>query len=445
MNFVRQHLIDKAVVLLDYAKRAGADHADVVVVRSCCYSVSVYLGEVEGTEASESADFSLRVFVGQGVASVSATLESDSEMLAMRAVCMAKVSPSNPFEDLADSSLLVRKVKKLDLFDSFQPDSRRLTEDALETESAGLDVPGVTNSGGADASYTNVSLVLVTSNGFCKDYLSSRFVRSCSVVAGEGMSMERDYDCTATVHFSDMDSCKNLGRKAGERAVRRLGARQMKTGMIDVIFDHRVASGIAGHLAAMVNGAAVVRKTSLLGSSMGKRIMKAGVNVFDNPLRQRGLYSRPFDDEGVEGVPLYIVKDGVLRNWLLSSSVARELNLRTNGRGVRSSLSVLPSCTNFTIEPGSISTQDMISGVSSGLYVTELFGPGVDLITGQYSRGASGFCIEGGVLTSPVNEVTLASNLLHMLSHMIPADDLDRCYGVASPTLLIEGMMLAGK
>ncbi|RCL00724.1 MAG: PmbA protein [Candidatus Tokpelaia sp. JSC189] len=445
MDAATQGLVDKASALVKAAKKAGADASDAIVIRTRSKSITVRLGKVEVTEAAESDDFSLRVFVGNRMASVSANLACQPDVLANRAVAMAKVASKNLYEGLADDSLLTRKPQDLDLLDSYETDSQKMTEDALATETAALAVLGVTNSGGASTSQSVGCLVLVTSHGFCGHYMSSHFGRSCSAIAGEGTAMERDYDYSSALHFADMNSCETVGRNAGERAVRRLNPRQVKTGSVNVIFDPRMARGIAGHLAAMVNGASVARKTSLLRDKLGQRIMKPGVRVSDNPLRKRGAASRPFDGEGVEGIPLDIVENGVLKTWLLSCSAALELGLETNGRAVRSSSSVPPACTNFAIEPGNIAPEDMIRDVGNGFYVTELFGHGVDLVAGQYSRGASGLWIENGVLTYPVSEVTLGSDLLHMLSHLTPANDLDRCYGIAAPTLLVEGMILAGK
>ncbi|MBH9986691.1 TldD/PmbA family protein [Bartonella sp. W8098] len=442
---VHDSQIDKASALVEAARKAGADSSDAVIVRSRSVSVSVRLGKVEATEASENDDFSLRVFVGKRVASISANLSADPISLAERAVAMAKVSPENPFEGLADRTRLVKAPKDLDLFDPFVPDSKYLTEKALETENSALSVKGVTNSDGASAGYGSGGLVLVTSDGFCGSYQSSRFSFSCSALAGEGTAMERDYDYTTALHHEDLDKTTTIGKNAGERAVRRLNAQKAKTGTVNVIFEPRMARTIASHIASMVNGAAVARKTSLLQNRMGEQIMKPTITVTDQPLKKRGNSSRPFDGEGVEGVPLNVIENGVLRHWFLSSSVARELHLETNGHGVRSASSVQPASTNFAIEPGEKSPDEMMKAIKKGFYVTELFGHGVDLVTGQYSRGASGFWIENGELAYPVSEVTLGSNLIDMLSHLTPASDIDRRYGTAAPTLLIEGMTLAGK
>jgi PmbA protein len=437
-------LTDRVAALVDAAKKAGADAADAVAVRGRSTSVSVRLGKVESTNSSEGDDVSLRVFVGKRVASVSATASSDPATLAERAIAMAKVSPEDPYQGLADPALLANTVSDLDLFDSTEVSADALREAALAAEAAALAVPGVTNSGGSGASAGLGGLVLATSHGFVGHYVGSRFGRSASVIAGEGTGMERDYEYSSRLHFGDLDSAEEIGRKAGERAVRRLGARKAKTGPVDVVFDPRVARGIAGHLAGAINGAAVARKTSFLRDKMGQQVASAAITVSDEPMRVRGQASRPFDGEGIAGEKLLMVEKGVLNHWFLSTSAAKELGLTTNGRGARSGSSVSPSSTNLAIEAGERSPEDIIKSLKTGFYVTEVFGQGVDMITGEYSRGASGLWIENGELAYPVAEVTIASNLKDMFLRMVPADDLDRNYSTASPTLLIEGMTLAG-
>lgn len=439
-----QKLTDRVAALVEAARKAGADAADAVAVRGRSASVSVRLGKVEGTEAAESEDVSLRVFLGKRVASVSATAASDPAALAERAVAMAKVSPEDPFQGLADPALLVRSVRDLDLYDDTLVSAEQLKADALAMEEAALAVPGVTNSSGVGASAGLGGLVLATSHGFVGHYVGTRFSRSASVVAGEGTGMERDYDFSSRQHFADLDAPEAIGRSAGERAVRRLNPRKAKTGPVTVVFDPRVARGMAGHLAGAINGAAVARKTSFLRDMMGKQVATSRITVIDEPLRVRGPASRPFDGEGIEGEKLVMLDKGVLNHWFLSSSVARELGLQTNGRGSRSGSSVSPSSTNLSIEPGDVSPQALIKSVKSGFYVTEVFGQGVNMVTGEYSRGASGFWIEDGELAFPVSEVTIASNLKDMFLNMVPADDVDRNFGTAAPTLLIEGMTLAG-
>lgn len=435
----------RASELVDLARKAGADAADAVVVRGRSRSVSVRLGKVEATEASESDDFSLRVFVGRRVASVSANPGFDLKLLAERAVAMAKASPEDPFASLADADRLASSYPDLDLFDPTAVSTDSLTEAALAAEEAALAVSGVTNSSGTGASAGMGGLVLVTSHGFSGSYMATRFGCSVSAIAGEGTKMERDYDFDSRLYVGDLRPAEEIGRLAGERAVARLNPRQVPTAKnVTVVFDPRMARGFVGHLAGAINGAAVARKTSFLRDRMGKQVMKAGLSVTDDPLIVRGSSSRPFDGEGVSGEKLVMVEDGVLNHWFLSTSAAAELGLETNGRGVRGGPTVNPASTNLALEPGSISREDLIRGVGNGFYVTELIGHGVNMVTGEYSRGASGFWIENGELTFAVSEVTIASNLKDMFMALTPADDIDRKFGVAAPTLAIEGMTLAG-
>ncbi|OBZ92778.1 modulator protein [Pararhizobium polonicum] len=436
----------RATALIDLALKAGADQADAVVVRGRSRSVSVRLGKVEGTEASESDDFSLRVFVGRRVASVSANPGFDLKVLAERAVAMAKASPEDPFASLADGDRLAKSYPDLELFDPTDVSTEALTAAALEAEEAALAVGGVTNSSGAGASAGMGGMVLVTSHGFSGAYMGTRFGRSVSAIAGTGTKMERDYDFDSRLYFADLKSAVEIGRTAGERAVARIGPRQVPTQKnVTVVFDPRMSRGFAGHIAGAINGASVARKTSFLRDMMGKPVMKAGITVTDDPLVVRGSSSRPFDGEGITGQKLSMIEDGVLQHWFLSTSTGRELGLETNGRGARGGTTVSPSSTNFALEPGELSREELIRNVRTGFYVTELIGQGVNMLTGEYSRGASGFWIENGELTFPVSEVTIASNLKQMFMAITLADDIDRKFGVAAPTLAIEGMTLAGK
>ncbi|WP_159946786.1 TldD/PmbA family protein [Rhizobium sp. 18065] len=439
------NLLQRAEQLVDLARKAGADRADAVVVRSRSKGVSVRMGRVESTEASESDDFSLRVFIGNQVASVSANPGFDLTALAERAVAMARVSPEDPYAGLADEQDLARTIADLELYDPTEVSSDSLRESALAMEEVARSVNGVSNSLGAGASAGMGGLVLVTSHGFSGSYAASRFSRSVGVIAGEGTKMERDHDFDSRLYFADLDDAEVIGRRAAERAIKRLNPRQVPTASnLTVIFDPRVARGFVGTIAGAINGASVARKTSFLRDKMGQQVLKAGLNVTDDPLKVRGSSSRPFDGEGVSGEKLTMIEDGVLKHWFLSSSAARELGLRTNGRGARGGTAVSPSSTNLALEPGDISPEELIRNVGTGLYITDMIGQGVDMITGEYSRGASGFWIENGELTYPVSEVTIASNLKDMFMRVTLADDIDRKFGVAAPTLAIEGMTLAG-
>ncbi len=440
-------LLSRASQLIDLAKKAGADAADAVVVRSRAQSVSVRLGKVEGTESSESDDFSLRVFVGKRVASVSANPGFDLTALAERAVAMAKVSPEDPFACLADEKRLAKTYPDLQLLDTTEVGADQLREAALAAEAAALAVKGVSNSSGAGASAGMGGLVLATSHGFEGSYMASRFGNSVSVIAGEGTGMERDYDFDSRLYYAELDDPAEIGRRAGERTIKRINPRQVPTGKdVTVIFDPRVSRGFVGHIAGAINGASVARKTSFLRDKMGQQVLKSGLSITDDPLIVRGPSSRPFDGEGVSGEKLVMIEDGVLKHWFLSTSTANEIGgFETNGRGVRGGTSVTPASTNLALEPGDISPEELIRSVDNGFYVTELIGQGVNMITGEYSRGATGFWIENGELTFAVSEVTIASNLKDMFMRLTLANDIDRKFGVAAPTLAIEGMTLAGR
>lgn len=438
-------LTDRASKLVDAARRAGADAADAVCVRGISLSVEVRHGKLEETRRAEGDDFTLRAFIGKRSAAVSANVLSDPAELAERAVAMARVAPEDPFAGLADAEKLATDFPDLDLIDPSVPSADELTESARAAEDAARAVDQVTNSGGASASWGLSGLVLATSHGFSGAYSSSRFGLSASAIAGTGTDMERDYEAEGRIHQADLSDPAEIGRKAGERAVKRLGPRQMETGKGVVVYDPRVSSGLIGHLAGAANGAAIVRGTSFLRERLGTAVFSKDIFVNDDPLRPRGLASRPFDGEGVAAKSLDLVKDGVLQSWILDSASARELGLVTNGRAARGSSSTSPATTNLTLSPGIKSPADLIAEAGSGLYVTELIGRGANTMTGDYSRGAAGFAIENGVLAYPVSEITIAGNLVEMFKNMKPADDLVYRFAVNAPTVAVDGLTIAGR
>ncbi len=437
-------LTDRAQRLVAAAKRAGADAADAVCVRGISMSVDVRLGKVEETSRAEGDDFTLRVFVGRRSAAVSANVFTDPMQLAERAVAMAKAAPEDRFAGLADADRLATTFADLDLLDTSLPSADELTATAFAVEDAARAVPGVSRSGGASAGWSLGGLVLATSHGFAGAYLGSRFGVSASAIAGSGTAMERDYESETTVHHADLSAAEDIGRKAGERAVRRLNPRQMPTGRLTVVYDPRVSRGLVGHLAGAINGAAIARKTSFLRDKLGEKLFPAGIRITDDPTRPRGLGSRPFDGEGVSGALLDVVSEGVLRTWFLDSATGRELGLATNGRAARGGGNPSPSATNLTLLPGEESPEALIASIGQGLYVSELIGHGVNMNTGDYSRGAAGFLIENGEISHPVSEITVAGNLLDMYQGMRVANDLVYRYATNAPTVAVEGMTVAG-
>jgi PmbA protein len=440
-------LIQLAERLVAAATRAGADAADAVAVRSMSMSVEVREGAVEETERSESDDMGLRVLVGgrQAVVSTNDVKGNSADALAERAVAMARVAPKDPYAGLADEKLLTHTFPDLDLVDPTLPDVATLERNARAAEQAALAVKGVAKSGGASAGAGIGGMVLVTSHGFRGSYVGSRHSVSTTAIAGEGTGMERDYDFTSALHAKDLGSPEAIGRVAGERAVRRLNPRKVETRRVPVIFDPRIAGSLVGHLASAINGASIARKTSFLKDRMGEKLFRSGIRIIDDPLRKRGLRSHPFDGEGVAGKPFAVIDDGVLKSWFLDSATARELSLTTTGhaaRGVSSSPS--PSPTNLHLEAGTRSPKDLIGDIKDGFYVTDLIGMGANLVTGDYSRGASGLWIENGELTYAVSEVTIAGSLRDIFASLEPANDLEFKYGINAPTVRLEGLTVAG-
>lgn len=443
----QQRLIDIAAQVLERARIHGADAADAVIVEGGSTNASCRMGNLEDIERSEAQDLGIRVFVGQSSASVSSTDFSATQLdlATERAVAMAKAAPPDKFAGLARADRLATEFPDLDLHDDHAVDAAGLRALAEEAEAAALEVDGITNSLGASASAGMGGIVLATSEGFVGAYRSSSFSISCSVVAGEGTAMERDYDFSHVLHFDALRNPAEIGRSAAEKAVRRLKPRKPATRPLPVIYDPRVSASLLGHLAGAISGSAITRGTSFLKDKLGKPVFAEEVSVIDDPHRRRGLRSKPFDGEGVANERLALVEDGVLQTWLLDCRTARQLGLATNGRasrGVGSPPS--PSSTNLYLAPGTVSPEDLMADIAEGLYVVDLIGMGVNGVTGDYSRGAAGFWIENGTLTYPVSECTIAGNLGAMFASLTAADDLEFRYGTNAPTVRIEGMTIAG-
>jgi PmbA protein len=436
---------DRLAALVAAARDAGADAADALLVQSASLSLQRRLGIVEEVERAESQDLGLRVFIGQRIAIVSTTDPDPAGFgpLAERAVAMARAVPEDPFGFLPEATPSL--LPELDLDDGLEPDVAELTERAAAAEEAALAVRGVTNSEGASAGWSRTRIALANSAGFVGGYTRGGHSVSVTALAGEGTGMQRDYDYASAAHLADLDDAAELGRRAGEQAVARLNPTRPRTAMLPVVYHPRVAGSLLGHLAGAINGASIARGTSFLRDRLGQAVLAPGLSVFDDPLRRRGLRSRPFDAEAQPGQRRAIVDGGVLTTWLLDSRSAKQLGLASTGhasRGVSGPPS--PSPTNLWLAPGAETAQELIADIAEGLYVTELIGMGVNGVTGDYSRGAAGFMIRNGALAEPVAEITIAGNLKQMFLAMRAADDLRFRRGTDAPTLRIEGMTLAG-
>ncbi|MBT3307164.1 MAG: TldD/PmbA family protein, partial [Alphaproteobacteria bacterium] len=402
----------------------------------------------ENLARSENADLGLRVLIGSRQAMVSSSdtsLEAIDELVA-RCVAMARSVPEDPFCGLAEPGQLATDFPDLEGCDEQEPDTNTLSERAAAAEDAARAVKGVTNSEGAEASWGLTRVAIVNSSGFRRTRSGSGHSISVSVIAGEGVGMERDYDYATTVHGEDLPLPEDIGRIAGEKAVRRLNPKKASSAQVPVVYDPRVSSSLIGHLASAVNGSSIARGTSFLKEKMGEKLFSDSVVIVDDPLRVRGLRSKSFDGEGVGTRRVNVVDGGVLKTWILDLRSARQLGLETTGHAARGTSSPpSPSTTNLYLEAGSETPDTLIAGIQNGLYVTELMGSGVNGITGDYSRGASGFWIENGAIAYPVSELTIAGNLMDMFASLTAADDLEFRYGTNAPTVRVEGMTVAGR
>ncbi|MGF1630591.1 MAG: TldD/PmbA family protein [Kiloniellaceae bacterium] len=433
--------------LVTKAKRAGAESADAVHFSSTGLSHAQRLGAPERLEREESHDVGLRVLLGKRQAIVSSTdLAPDSlDELVERALAMAKVVPEDPYCGLATAEELARSVPALDILDTEEPAPEVLIERARACEEAARAVSGVTNSEGAEASWSRIKIALVTSNGFARGYGRSGHSVGVSVIAGEGLHMESDYEFASAVYGPELEDASEVGRRAGERAVQRLGAKKPPTQRLPVVFDPRVSNSLLRHLAGAISGPSIARGTSFLKDKLNNQIFPEGITIVDDPHRPHGLASKPFDGEGLANGRMNIVEGGRLTTWILDLSSARQLGMRSTGHAARGTSSPpSPSTSNLYMEPGSATPAELMADIEQGFYVTGMMGMGINGVTGDYSRGASGFRIEKGELTYPISEATVAGNLKQMFMNLTPANDLVFKYAANAPTLRIDGMTLAG-
>ena len=433
--------------LVAAAREAGADAADAVLVTSASLSVVRRLGETEHVERAEARDLGLRVFVGRRAAIVSAGSADPAGFPALieRALAMARVVPEDPFAGLDETPQAPPEAGFLDLLDPAEPSPDLLIARAACAEEATLAVPGVSNSEGAEAGWSRSTVTLATSAGFVGSYARSGHSLSVTALAGSGTAMERDYDYASAVFGGDLEDGAALGRRAGERAVARLNPVRPKTARLPVVYDPRIAGSLIGHFAAAINGASIARGTSFLKDRMDQPVFGPEIAIHDDPHRRRGLRSRPFDGEGQRTAPAVLVDGGVLRAFLLDLRSARQLGLAPNGHAARSTGGPpAPAPSNLYLAPGRQTPAALMADIKEGVYVTELIGMGVNGITGDYSRGASGFMIRGGVIAEPIAEITIAGNLIEMFAHLTPADDLVFRRGTDAPTIRVDGLTLAG-
>jgi PmbA protein len=447
MNDNAENALDLLHDLIGRARRAGADAADAVFVEGTSLSHGRRLGKTEKLERSEGHDLGLRVFIGRQQAVVSSSDRTPKALdeLVERVVAMARTVPEDPYCGIAEPGEIAHQWPALDMSDPEEPGAEVLIERARAAEDAALAVKGVTNSEGAEAGWGRSQVALAASNGFAGSYGGTSHGVSASVIGGKGTGMERDYDYASAVYAGDLRDPAAIGKSAGERAVKRLGAKKMPTCRCPVVFDPRVARGFISALLGAISGPAIARGTSFLKDRLNERIFPEAITIIDDPHRPRGLRSKPFDGEGLANRRRAIIDKGVLTTWLLDLRSARQLGLHSTGHAARGTSSPPgPAPTNVWIEPGALSPKALIADIESGFYVTEMMGFGVNGVTGDYSRGAAGFWIDKGEIAFPVSEMTVAGNLKDMFLRLVAADDLEFKAGIDAPTLRIDDLTVAG-
>ena len=446
-------LNDKDIMnlLIDTAIANGATSADCILSRSRGVSITRRLGKDENIQRYEDFDTGLRVFVNNNIASVSTNENSEKSLkeVAKRAVEMAKIAPEDEYSIIASKELLqqfpIQKDIFIDSYDSIEPSVDIIRDRASEVEDIALSVKGITNSDGADSSWGEGETLLMTSNGFFGSSKKSNHSVSVVVIAEKNGKMERDYDYSSKVYGEDLKDGENIGREAAKKTLARIGATKPVTGQYPVIFDPRVSRSLASHFSSAINGSSIARKTSFLKDSLNNKIANESITLIDNPFLKRGLGSRLFDAEGLGTSKHILIKDGVLENWLLDLSSAKQLNILPSANAKRGiSGPPAPGTTNLILLPGEDTPETLISNVSNGFYITDMIGSSVSMVTGDYSRGANGFWIKNGELSTPITEATIAGNLKDMFMTLKPANDLDFSHSINCPTILIDGMTIAG-
>ena len=431
------------------ALSAGADAAEAVGAERQALGINVRLGKLEEVEREESRDLGLRVFIGKRQATVSGSdISAEARAkLVERAVAMARLAPEDPYAGLADPALYAKGAHAdLDLYDDNEPSPEALEDVARAAEDAARAMPRISNSEGGSASASRAEWKLVTSNGFAGTHRASGYSIGASVVAGEGDEMESGYDGRSTRWRADLPTPQAIGAEAGRRAAARLGARKIGSTTAAVIFENRLATSLIGPMIGAIGGPSIARGNSFLKDKLGQQIFSKGVNIVDDPHKRRGLGSSPFDDEGVANRAWSLIEDGVLTTWLLNSSAARQLGLTSTGhasRGLAGPSGVGTS--NLTVQPGTKDQAGLMAEAGQGVLITSMFGPSLNANTGDWSVGCAGFWFEGGELAYPVTEITVAGNLIDIYARLVVGSDLEIRGSANSPSILVDGLAIAGK
>jgi PmbA protein len=434
--------------LIDYAKKAGADASEASYAARESISAEVRIGQLEGMEREEGRSVALRAFIGKRQASASSTDLSSSglQALAERTVAMAKAAPEDKFCGLLDERYHARgAAPDLEQADTARPNPQQLLQLALECEAASLAIPGIANSGGGGASSEASHFVYATSNGFEGSDSSTSYSLGTQPVAEKDDQMERDYEWRTKRFFADLPSAAEIGRIAGERTARRLGARKVPSQKAAVIFENRLAGRIISPLFGAISGSAVARGVSFLKDKLGQRVFAEGFRVHEDPFVKRGMGSHSFDGEGSAVKAMTLVDDGVITTWLLNSSAARQLGLEPNGHasaGHGGPPGI--STSNLFVKPGTEDLATLMKNAGKGLFITDMFSPSLNQNTGDWSVGVAGYWFESGEIAHPVSEVTVAGNLLDIFARLRCGSDVDNRGSLEIPSLIVDDLAIGG-
>jgi len=434
----QEYLKSKASYCLDLAKKLGATDASVTVGNSISESVSFRNRVLDESNRSDSLAISIETYIGKKKSSISSSNLLDENLKTLISKCFetTKITPEDEFNSLPDKDLLAGEIKNLNLYDESHLENDKKIDYLRELEeAASIDKKIVNTESGFTENKSN--FILANSDGFCNGYRSSSFSASCVTVAKDENSMERDYEFTSKCHLNDIIDPKNLGKIAAEQTIKKLSPKKIGSDKISIIFDKRIAKGLLSSFASAISSSAIARGTSFLKDKIDQQIFSSSINIFDKPDLVKGMGSQCFDSEGVKSEALKLVERGFLKGYLVDTYNGKKLNLRSNGRSGGS--------TNLYFENGQISFDELLKIHSRSLYITETIGHGTNLVTGDYSVGANGFLVENGELKYPVSEITIAGNFNDMFKSITLANDLDFKYSVNSPTMMIEGMTVAGK
>ena len=434
----QEFLVKKATYCLSLAKKLGATGSSVVVNNSISETVNFRNKKLDESNRSDDLAINITTYIGKKKSSISSSnlLNDNLNILIEKCVETTKNTPEDEFNSLPDKDLLAKNIKDLNLYDDTHIENDQKIDYLKKLENSASDDKRIINT---ESSFTQnkSNFILANSEGFCNGHKMSSFTASSVTVAKDEKSMERDYDYSSKCFFKDLDNPDELGKLAANQTIKKLSPKKIGSEKISIIFDKRIAKGILSTFASAISSSAISRGTSFLKEKINQKIFSDKINIIDKPDILKGLGSRNFDNEGVKTDTLKLVEQGILKHYLIDTYNGKKLNLKSNGR--------CGGTSNLYFDNGNINFKDLLNLNSKSLYITETIGHGSNIVTGDYSVGATGFLIEQGEFKHPINEITIAGNFKDMFQNITLANDLEFKYATNSPTMMIEGMVVAGK